>query len=82
MMHKHLVQIYNKCAKRRHVHTKNEAALVVVFPFVQCGLVAPLTVDGSPDSVSHLVVWGLTLYQRLSSLSDKINDIPYGGCRF
>ena len=31
----------------------------MVFPFVQCGLVAPLVVDGSPDSVSPLVVWGL-----------------------
>ena len=25
---------------------------MVVFPFVQCRLVAPLVVDGSPDSVS------------------------------
>ena len=24
---------------------------MLVFPFVQCGLVAPLVVDGSPDSV-------------------------------
>ena len=31
----------------------------MVFPFVQCGLVAPLVVNGSPDSVSSLVVWGL-----------------------
>ena len=33
----------------------------MVFPFVQCGLVAPLpvVVDGSPDSVSSLVGWGL-----------------------
>ena len=35
---------------------QTEAASVVVFPFVQCGLVAPLVVDGSPDSVSPLVV--------------------------
>ena len=38
---------------------------MVVFPFVQCGLVAPLVVDGSPDSVSPfvLVVWGLKVSQ-------------------
>ena len=36
---------------------QTEAASVVVFPFVQCGLVAPIVVDGSPDSVSSLVVW-------------------------
>ena len=40
-----------------------EAASVVVFPFVQCGLVAPLVVDGSPDSVSPLVVRGLMVSQ-------------------
>ena len=61
-MHKHLVQIY-KCAKRRHVHSTNEAASVVVFPYVQCELVASLAIDGSPDSVSPLVVLGLMVLQ-------------------
>ena len=33
-----------------------EAASVVVFPFVQCGLVAPVIVDGSPDNKSSCSV--------------------------
>ena len=33
-----------------------EAASVVVFPFVQCELVAPLVVDGSPDTKSSCSV--------------------------
>ena len=36
---------------------------MVVFPFVQYGLVAPLVVDGSPDTESPLVVWGLMVSQ-------------------
>ena len=65
-MHKHLVQIlqHKMCSKRIDMYTlQTEAASVVVFPFVQCGLVAPLVVDGSPDSVRPLVVWGLKVSQ-------------------
>ena len=42
---------------------QTEAASLAVFPFVQCELVAPLVVDGSHDSVSPLVVWGLMVSQ-------------------
>ena len=35
----------------------------MVFPFVQCGLVAPLVGDGSPHSVSPVVVWELMVSQ-------------------
>ena len=39
------------------MHTvQMEAASVVVFPFVQCELVAPLVVDGSPDTKSSCSV--------------------------
>ena len=67
-MHKNLVQIDNtKCVQNVDMRTiQMKAASVVawpVFPFVQCGLVAPLVVDGSPDSVSPLVAWGLMVSQ-------------------
>ena len=55
---------HKMCSKRIDMYTlQMEAASVVVFPFVQCGLVAPLVVDGSPDSVSPLVEWGLKVSQ-------------------
>ena len=48
---------HKMCSKRIDMYTlQKEAASVVVFPFVQCGLVAPLVVDGSPDTESPLVV--------------------------
>ena len=46
---------HKMCSKRidMYMYTlQTEAASVVVFPFVQCGLVAPLVVNGSPDSKS------------------------------
>ena len=55
---------HKMCSQCIDMYTiQTEAATVVVFPFVQCGLVAPLVVDGSPDSVSPLVVWGLMVSQ-------------------
>ena len=55
---------HKMCSKRIDMYTlQTEAASVVVFPFVQCGLVAPLVVDGSPDTESPLVVWGLMVSQ-------------------
>ena len=56
-MHKHLVSIYNTKCKNVDMYTlQMEVASVVVFPFVQCGLVAPLVVNGSPDSKSSCSV--------------------------
>ena len=45
-----------------------------VFPFVQCGLVAPLVVDGSPDGKSSCSV-------RLNGfIGSGSGELGAGGC--
>ena len=61
-MHKHLVQIDNtKCVQNVDMYTLQTEVASVVHGVPIC--VAPLVVDGSPDSVSPLVAWGLMASQ-------------------
>ena len=62
-MHKHKFRSTTSVQNVDMYTLQTEAASLVVFPFVQCELVAPLVVDGSPDSVSPLEVWGLMVSQ-------------------
>ena len=55
-MHRQVVQIYSTTQNVDMYTLQMEAASVVVFPFVQCRLVAPLVVDGSRDSKSSCSV--------------------------
>ena len=73
---------HKMCSKRIDMYTlKTETASVVVFPFVQCGLVAPLVVDGSPDTESPLCSVGVNGFTGSGSMCSEELVIVLCGAR-